>query len=81
MPYLNTLPHILARSDLVLTTSGHMARQFAAQADLQWFVPPIKLPRIRYFLMWHERVQRSGEHRWLRTLIQDAVAAQARQDA
>ena len=79
VPYLNTLPHILARSDLVLTTSGHMARQFAAQADLQLFAPPLKLPRIRYFLMWHERVQRSGEHRWLRMLIQDAVAAQVRQ--
>jgi len=40
------------------------------------FVPPLKFPRIRYYLMWHDRVHRSGEHRWLRDLIHGAVAGQ-----
>ena len=34
VPYLNTLPLILAQSDQVLTTSAHMARQLATQAAL-----------------------------------------------
>lgn len=76
VPYLNTLPRILAQSDLVLTTSGHLAFQFARQADLQAFVPPLKLPRLRYYLMWHERAQRSAEQRWLRELIRDAAQQQ-----
>lgn len=76
VPHLNTLPHILARSDLVFTTTAHLARHFAHQAELRIFVPPIKFPHIRFFLMWHERVHRSGEHRWLRKLIQGAVSAQ-----
>lgn len=73
VPYLNTLPLILAQSDLVLTTSAHMARHFTAQAELQSFTPPLRLPRIRFSLMWHERAQRSGESLWLRTLIREAV--------
>lgn len=76
VPYLNTLPQILAQSDLVLTTSAHLARQFARQAELRVFAPPLKFPRIRYYLMWHDRVHRSGGHRWLRNLIREAVLAQ-----
>ena len=34
VPYLNTLPLILAQSDQVLTTSAHMATQLATQAAL-----------------------------------------------
>jgi DNA-binding transcriptional LysR family regulator len=75
MPYLNTLPQVLANSDLVFTTTAHMARHFSRQAELQAFSPPIRFPRIRYFLMWHDRVHRSGEHRWLRNLIHGAVPA------
>jgi DNA-binding transcriptional LysR family regulator len=78
VPYFNALPRILAQSDLVLTTAGHLAFQFARQADLQAFAPPLKLPRVRYYLMWHERVQRSAEHRWLRELIRGAVSRQLR---
>ena len=81
VPYLNTLPRILAQSDLVLTTSGHIAFQFARQADLQAFAPPLKLPRIRYYLMWHERAQRSAEHRWLRGLIREAANLQLQRPA
>ena len=73
VPYFNTLPPILADSDLVLTTSAHMARQLAAQAELQVFMPPFRWPRIRFSLMWHERAHRSGEGRWLRGLIRAAV--------
>jgi DNA-binding transcriptional LysR family regulator len=81
VPYFNALPRILAQSDLVLTTAGHLAFQFARQADLQVFAPPLKLPRVRYYLMWHERVQRSAEHRWLRDLIREAVTRQLKRPA
>jgi DNA-binding transcriptional LysR family regulator len=81
VPYFNTLPRILAHSDLVLTTSGHMAFQFAQQADLQAFVPPIKLPRISFYLMWHERATRSAVHRWLRELIKQTVTRQLNRPA
>jgi DNA-binding transcriptional LysR family regulator len=75
VPYLNTLPLILAGSDLVFTTTAHLASHFARQAELRLFEPPVRLPSVRYLLMWHERLHRSGEHRWLRKLIQEAVAA------
>ena len=74
VPYLNTLPQVLAQSDLVLTTSAHLARQFALDPALQAFAPPVKLPAMRYHIMWHERVHRSREHRWLRGLVQTAAA-------
>lgn len=76
VPYLNTLPLVLERSDLVFTTSAHLARAFTRQAGLKVFAPPVRFPRIRYHLMWHDRVHRAAEHRWLRSLIREAVAAE-----
>ncbi len=76
VPYFNALPRILAQSDLVLTTAGHVAYQFAQQADLQVFAPPIKLPRIRYYAMWHERFHPSAELRWIRSLLRGAIERQ-----
>lgn len=77
VPYMNALPAILERSDLVLTTSEHMARQFAGHPNLQVFALPLRLPLLRHYLMWHERVHRSTAHRWLRGLIADAARAHA----
>ena len=39
------------------------------------------LPHIRYYLMWHERAQRSAEHRWLRELIRDTARRQLQRPA
>jgi DNA-binding transcriptional LysR family regulator len=74
MPYLNSLPSILAGSDLVFTTTAHLATHLAAQGGLKRFVPPVPFPPVRYLLMWHDRVHRSPEHAWLRRVIRDAVA-------
>ena len=75
VPYLNTIPQILATSDLVFTTTAHLARHLAAHPGLQVLQPPFEFGPIRYLLMWHERVHRSGEHRWLRGLLQQRVRA------
>ena len=74
VPYLNILPSVLAGSDLVFTTTAHLARHFASRPDLKTFVPPIAFPGIHYFLMWHECAHRSGKHVWLRNLIRHAVS-------
>ncbi|MDM0122394.1 LysR family transcriptional regulator [Variovorax arabinosiphilus] len=73
LPYLNTIQPILATTDLVFTTSAHLARYLASQGDLQLRAPPLSLPPVRYALMWHDRVHRSTEHQWLRELIRTAV--------
>lgn len=75
VPYLNTLPAILAASDLVFTTTTRLAQHIGAHPALQVFVPPVTFPPIHYFLMWHERVHRTGEHQWLRGLLHRVLAA------
>lgn len=76
VPYLNTLPQLLARSDLVFTTTAHMIRHFVLQKELRAFAPPIRFPRVRFYLMWHDRMHRAGDHRWLRGLILEAASAE-----
>lgn len=75
VPYLNTLPAILAASDLVFTTTTRLAQHIGAHPALRVFVPPVTFPPIHYFLMWHERVHRTSEHQWLRGLLHRVLAA------
>ncbi|MEO6623950.1 MAG: LysR family transcriptional regulator [Burkholderiaceae bacterium] len=74
VPHLNTLPAILAASDLVFTTTARLANHIASHAALQVFAPPVTFPRVRYLLMWHERTHRTGQHQWLRALLRQAIA-------
>lgn len=74
VPYLNTLPEILAESDLVFTTSRHLADYVAASGrGLVVVTPPIPFPKIRYYQMWHNRTHGAPDHQWLRTLVQAVV--------
>ncbi len=74
IPYLITLPEILAKTDLVFTTSRHLAAYIAAaRAGLVTFVPPVPFPRIRYYQMWHNKTHANPDHEWLRDLVR-AVA-------
>jgi len=70
VPYLNTLPEILAKTDLVFTTSRHLAVYIAASGPrLVTFTPPVAFPKIRYYQMWHNKTHTNPDHRWLRALV------------
>ncbi|WP_136417030.1 LysR substrate-binding domain-containing protein [Herbaspirillum sp. ST 5-3] len=67
--YFGLIPHMLTRSDLVLTTGRQFMRFYERNLPLKIFTVPIKFPTMRFYQLWHDRVHHAPEHKWLRELI------------
>ncbi|MES3001467.1 MAG: LysR family transcriptional regulator [Pseudomonadota bacterium] len=68
-----TLPFFVANSDFVVMAPLRVASAFQSSLGLQILESPLRLPRIRYAVYWHERSQRDAGHRWMRQRIAEAV--------
>jgi hypothetical protein len=44
-------------------------KSWEKKLPLKSFVSPVKFPAMQFYQMWHERVQHSPEHKWLRELV------------
>jgi len=71
--YFGLMPHMLAQSDMVLTTGKQYLSFYEKSLQLKTFSIPIKFPPLRFYQLWHERVHHSPEHRWLREQIAQAA--------
>jgi DNA-binding transcriptional LysR family regulator len=77
VPYLNTLPEILSTTDLVFTTTKHLAAHLVTTGrDLVMFSPPIAFPKVRYYQLWHNRAHASEDQRWLLAVVESVVRRQ-----
>lgn len=61
IPCFGMVPYVLAQTDMVFTTSRCFARHFSRQ----W-------PKMRFFMLWHERAHAAPEVQWLRKLVAGA---------
>ena len=73
VPEFNLAPHVLTRSDLVLTTGRSFAEYYARTLLLQVVPAPQELPPIKFYQLWHERAHVSASNRWLRKQVLDIV--------
>lgn len=69
--YFSMAPYLLPGTDLVFTVTRHYAEHFARILPLAIVESPIAYPRIQFYQLWHERMQHSSTHRWLRLLLAD----------
>ncbi|WP_371415668.1 LysR family transcriptional regulator [Azoarcus sp. DD4] len=69
LPYFGMAMHLLPGTDLVFTTSRHFAEHFAAYLPLAVLPAPFDFPRMRFYLLWHERTHHVESHRWMRELL------------
>ncbi len=74
-PHFVVAPHAIVDTDLVLTLAERIARFYADQLPLRVLEPPLRLPRIRLAMIWHEQHDADPAHRWLRERF-GAVAAE-----
>lgn len=68
-PYFGAIPHMLAQSDLALTTGRQFISNYEEVLGLKAFTVPLKFPPMRFYQLWHERVHHAMEHRWLREQV------------
>jgi DNA-binding transcriptional LysR family regulator len=69
LPSALTSPPIVATTDLIATVPERVARMLAPSLGLQVLEPPLPIPDVEVSMYWHERMQHSPAHRWLRQLI------------
>lgn len=74
IPHLIGGPFIIAKSDLVLTTSRALAERAATILPVRVLMPPIPLPAYGVFMTWHERYTRDPGHAWIRELASRTTA-------
>jgi DNA-binding transcriptional LysR family regulator len=67
--YFGMIPAMLTRTDLVLTTGRQFMRFYEKSLPLKIFKVPVKLPPMRFYQLWHQRVHQAPEHKWLRELV------------
>ncbi len=66
-------PFIVAASDLYWTGPAALVRRAQEYVSLHTFQPPIEIPPVRSYMIWHERFQADPGHQWLRELVTDTM--------
>ena len=71
--HFGLMPQMVASSLLVLTTGRQFCERYAAQLPLAILPPPIALPPMRYYQLWHDRTHHSSACVWLREAVKNAA--------
>lgn len=62
---------VLPTSDLLMNAPMQLVAEAATRLDLAMREAPIRLPRVRVSICWHERFQRDPAHQWARERVFD----------
>lgn len=70
MPDFASIPAVVAATDLVAVLPERMARLTAPRWRLRVHRLPLRVPRLRLSIVWHQRNQDHPAHAWLRQELQ-----------
>lgn len=73
VPYLLTVPGLVATSDYIACVPSELADLFAQLADISVFELPVKLPDLTVKQFWHARFHNDAAHRWFRLLVANTL--------
>ena len=72
--FVSVTPWVILNTELIVTLPRKAAQIFASQhKDLVIHDCPIKIDPIDIYLSWHERLNKSGPHLWLKELIVNSM--------
>jgi len=74
IPYFGMVPYVLSRTDLIFTTSRSFAVQCAKDWPIDVLPMPVTVPKMKFFMLWHERAHAAAEVQWLRRIVAEASA-------
>ena len=69
VPFFSATVQVIGNSQAVATVPEHIARQLCRLHDLAWRPLGFIDHSQRYWVVWHQRLQASAEHRWLRNRV------------
>jgi DNA-binding transcriptional LysR family regulator len=70
VPNFLLFPHIISKTDLIITTTSRNAQLFMDKLPIKIFPAPLLLPTVPVKLIWHHRVETSAPNAWLRGCIE-----------
>jgi DNA-binding transcriptional LysR family regulator len=65
----NTLPQLIVGTQRIATMHLRLALRYAKHLPLRILPPPVKIPPMREFMLWHRTMDREPMHQWLRERI------------
>lgn len=71
---LLSVPEILEKTNMLMTTTSKIAAKLQRHAALSIHEHPLQLGPLRFTQLWHERNDRSPSHKWLRHQIVECAA-------
>jgi DNA-binding transcriptional LysR family regulator len=72
-PHFLSIPHIIARSDLVATVPIAVATAFGRFMGIRTIVPPFDVGQVELRQHWHRKFHHDPLNRWLRGMIHTVI--------
>ncbi|CAM3862227.1 MULTISPECIES: LysR family transcriptional regulator [Pseudomonas] len=69
VPFYSAAVQVVGSSQALVTVPEHIARQLSRLHPLTWRPLAFVEHTQRYWVVWHQRLHASAEHRWLRNLV------------
>jgi DNA-binding transcriptional LysR family regulator len=69
----NTLAQLIVGTRRIATMHKRLAELYAEHLPLRLLPPPVKLPVMREYMLWHRSMEGDSMHRWLRERISECV--------
>jgi DNA-binding transcriptional LysR family regulator len=69
VPFFSATVQVIGNSQALATVPEHIARQLCRLHGLAWRPLGFVEHTQRYWVVWHQRLQASAEHRWLRNRV------------
>ncbi len=77
VPHFMVAPHLVAGSDMILTTARSVAESFQTSLPIKIMETPLELERGTVSMVWHPRSHPEETHQWLRKRIRKIAVAVA----
>ncbi len=77
VPHFMVAPHLVATTDMLLTTARSVAESFERSLPIRIYDTPLELERGTVSMVWHPRSHHEETHRWLRQLIREVATGVA----
>ncbi|HMY48400.1 MAG TPA: LysR substrate-binding domain-containing protein [Rhodocyclaceae bacterium] len=73
VPYFNLVPYVLLQNDIIFSAPRIFAEYCCSLGELCFSESPLDFPKMRFYLLWHDRAHHSEECRWFRDQIIEVI--------
>ena len=73
VPYFNLVPYVLLQNDIIFSAPRIFAEYCCSLGELCFSESPLDFPKMRFYLLWHDRAHHSEECRWFREQIIEVI--------